>query len=123
MSKFAPRATQSLFVAGALAGACALFGGAIAYAEEPGTTLPDWFVQERAASGDKGYPSLDDIPEAPSAKTDPAYWQAFQAEVLAAGAQMRASARATPAPSNAAVDAEAFRNGALEDIEDTRQRY
>ena len=70
---------------------------------------------------DLGFPSLREVPRDTIANTDAAHWAQVQAEVLAAGAAMRASPRAQPT-----ADAETpadFVEGARRDLEQARQAH
>lgn len=80
---------------------------------------PAWFAQEAGAPSE-GYPSLHDVPTTTTANTNAAHWATVQQEVLAAGAAMRASPRATPAGPTDPAD---FIADAQSDLEEARQAH
>jgi hypothetical protein len=56
---------------------------------------PAWYEQRAAESGG-GYPSLHEVPTHSIANTDPSHWAEVEADVVAAGAAMKANPRAQP---------------------------
>jgi hypothetical protein len=81
---------------------------------------PTWY-QERNAAEAGAYPSLRDVPRTTDANTDAAHWRAVEQELAAAGAEMRASPRAEPAPPD--QDPAAFVDEARRDLEAARDAH
>ncbi len=90
-------------------------GGCVSAAESPA------WLAEREAQLQNSYPELTDVPRMSDANTDPAYWAQAQAELLAAGAAVRASPRSQPV--TAADDPQAFLDEARREIEEARQSH
>jgi hypothetical protein len=99
----------------ALAGLVGL-GGCINTSVE----TPAWF-SERSAENDSSYPSLRSVPRTNDANTNAAYWAGVEAEVVAAGNEVKNNPRSEPA-SQAETPAE-FLEEAREDLEETRQSH
>lgn len=100
-------------LATALAGA-SLLG---ACASSRATEEPAWFANQEASLPDS-FPSLRDVPDQGRANTDAAYWAQIQAELTAAGAEVRSSPRAQPV--TAADDPNLFLEEARRDLERAR---
>jgi len=107
--------SRGTWTIGALVIATAL-GGCVS---APGRS-PAWFGEREAALGDD-YPSLRDIPTGTIANVDQRYWASVEADVVAAGAAMKAHPRAAP-PTGEETPAE-FIEEAREDLESTRQAH
>jgi hypothetical protein len=83
----------------------------------PEGATPDW-----ADAG--GYPSLRDVPAGgTSATTDPAHWQAVEAEMLAARQQVQANPRSQDTAAAPVEDPNAFIEEARREIEETRNAH
>lgn len=81
---------------------------------------PEWFAQ-RSAENDSSYPSLRSVPRTNDAETDQAHWDAVQAEMLAAGQEVRNNPRSAPA--SEAEQPEEFLEEAQQDLEQARQSH
>lgn len=81
---------------------------------------PAWYTQ-RESTIEQGYPSLRSVPRTNIADTDETHWAAVEADMLAAGAELRNNPRAQPAP--ATDDANAFIDDARQALEETRQSH
>ena len=101
-------------------GACA----ATPEASPPAAPPPAWFAEARQEAIAQGFPSLNDVPAAPSVPlaSDPS-WDAVQAELVADREALQESERASPAPADAGAQADAFLDDAVRAIEQTRERY
>jgi hypothetical protein len=77
---------------------------------------------QSAESGEaaSGFPELRDVPTGTIANTDPAYWAQAEADLVAAGEQVRAHPRAQP---GASEDPAAFIDEARRDLEQARQAH
>jgi|CXWL01.1.fsa_nt_gi predicted lipid-binding transport protein (Tim44 family) len=76
---------------------------------------PAWFAARQTAE-EEGYPSLRDVPRTSTANTDVDHWSAAEADLMAAGAALKAHPRAQQ-PTSAEQDPAAFMQearGALE---------
>ncbi len=80
---------------------------------------PQWYEQRVAERGG-GYPSLHDVPRTSIANTDAGHWGALEAELLAAGEEVRASPRAQP---STGPTPEEFIAEAREDLEQARAAH
>jgi hypothetical protein len=81
----------------------------------PDGATPEWADAE-------GYPSLREVPVGgTSATTDPQHWQAVEAELLAARAQVEANPRAQEG--EPVEDPTAFVDDARREIEETRSSH
>lgn len=77
--------------------------------------------QTRGEASEPGFPSLRDVPRATDANVDPAHWARLEAELLAAGREMRSHPRAQTAPqTETPAD---FIEGARRDLEQARQAH
>ena len=81
---------------------------------------PAWFA-ERSAENDASYPSLREVPHGTIANTDAAHWATVEADLKAAGQEVRANPRAAPA--SATETPEAFLEDAQRDLEEARQSH
>lgn len=100
-------------IVAALVGASALG----ACASTGSSQEPAWF-SEREQSVPNTFPSLRDVPSATNANTDAAYWARLQADLTAAGAEVRNNPRSQPA--TAADDPNLFLEQARADLERAR---
>lgn len=105
------RGTIAIAVVGLLS-----LGGCISASSE----TPAWFA-ERSAASDASYPSLRDVPDAVTANTNAAHWNAVQADLTAAGQAVKTNPRAEPATGE--QDPSAFLEEARGDLEETRQSH
>jgi hypothetical protein len=93
----------------------ALAAGLGACVNTPGGDAPEWANAE-------GYPNLHEVPAGgTSATTDPAHWQAIEADLLAARQQVQANPRSQD--TTAVEDPNAFIAQAREEIEETRNSH
>ena len=76
---------------------------------------------QRSAENDSSYPSLSSVPRTNDAETDQAHWDAVQAEMLAAGQEVRDNPRSEPATQTQAP--EEFLEEAQQDLEQARQSH
>jgi hypothetical protein len=81
---------------------------------------PAWF-SERQAMEEGGYPSLRDVPRTTIANTDAEHWQEVQADLLAAGQEVKSHPRAQPATEQ--EDPAAFIEEARRDLEQARAAH
>jgi hypothetical protein len=103
-----------IIAVGLAAGAMGLGGCASSH-----TAQPAW-LQEREATVAQGYPTLQSVPRTNIAETDPAHWASVEADVMAAGQELKSNPRAQPAP---AEDAAGFLDDARATLETTRQSH
>lgn len=97
-------------------GVLALAAALGACVNTPDGATPDWADAE-------GYPSLREVPAGgTSATTDPEHWEAVEADLLAARAQVQANPRSQDA-ATAVEDPTAFIEDAREEIEETRNSH
>ncbi len=73
------------------------------------------------ARADGSFPALTSVPRETDAITDPQYWAQVEAEVLAAGREMRANPRSEPAQPQ--QDPAVFLEDARQDLEQARQSH
>ena len=73
------------------------------------------------ASSDAGFPSLREAPRDTIANTDAAHWAAVEAEVTAAGQEVRSNPRSAPA--SATQSPGEFLDEAREDLDEARQSH
>ncbi len=100
--------------AGILAGVSIILTlGACASAGE----TPAWLAEREAAAPDS-FPDLQSVPRTSDANTDAAYWERLQAELSAAGREVRANPRSTPATPE--QDPSVFLEDARRELEETR---
>lgn len=102
------------------AAAASLVAASLAACVSTSEEGPAWY-QERNAAEQGSYPSLRDVPRGTAANTDAAFWAALKADVLAAGAAMRANPRSEPA----SLDQEAaeFVDDARRELEAARDAH
>jgi hypothetical protein len=81
---------------------------------------PEWFAQ-RSAENDDAYPSLRSVPRTNDANTDQAHWDALEADLVAAGQEVRSNPRSAPA--SQAEQPEEFLEEAQQDLEQARQSH
>ena len=93
--------------------------GVVACASSNGQA-PAWFA-ERSAENDSGYPSLREVPRGTIANTNAEHWAAVEADLMAAGEELRANPRSQP--STEAEDPAAFLNDAQQELEQARQSH
>jgi hypothetical protein len=104
---------QRVVVFGCVAG---LLAGCVSAPER----APSWYA-EREAALESGYPSLREVPRSSTANVDQRHWNQVEAELLAAGQQMKDNPRAAPASEG--QDPQAFIDEARRDLEETRQAH
>lgn len=102
--------------AAAIASLAAMLGACVS----PPPNAPEWFTTPEGAP-DRGFPDLHDVPRGTIANTDAAYWAQQEAELLAAGAAMKANPRAAPA--SEVEDAGGFIERAREELEAARESH
>jgi hypothetical protein len=81
---------------------------------------PAWFA-ERSAEDDSSFPSLREVPRGTIANTDAAYWEAVEADLKAAGQEVRSNPRSAPA--SATESPAEFLEEAREDLDEARQSH
>jgi len=81
---------------------------------------PAWYA-EREAQLEDGYPSLREVPRSSSANTNPRHWDQVEAELIAAGQQVKTNPRAAPASQTESP--QAFIDEARRELEETRQAH
>ena len=107
------RMGAAIFAIGAMSaglGACA--------SAEP-ANAPAWYTSSLQSS-EQSYPALADTPQGARAETDPAHWDAVEADLLAARAAMQANPRNEPATADVS---QGFVDQARQDIEQTRDAH
>lgn len=82
---------------------------------------PAWF-NERDQAADNTYPSLRDVPRQSIANTDPRHWRGVEAEIVAAGAALRAHPRSAPA-SEGEQDPATFIEDARRELDQARDAH
>jgi len=100
--------------AAVMAGLVAL-AGCVSPTGEP----PDWF-NEAQAEAEGGFPSLRDVPPATTANTDPAYWAAVEADLVAARDALQNHPRNEPAPPQ---NTDEFVEQARQELEESRDAH
>jgi len=108
-------------VKGTKAAVLGLAAAALAGCVSAPAEAPAWFT-ERDQAQDNTFPALRDVPRDSIANTDATHWRAVEADILAAGAAMRASPRAAPA-SEADEDPATFIDEARRDLEQARDAH
>ena len=73
------------------------------------------------ASSDAGFPSLREVPRDTIANTDAAHWAAVEADMKAAGQEVRSNPRSAPA--SATQSPAEFLDEAREDLDEARQSH
>jgi hypothetical protein len=74
-----------------------------------------------AADAQGGFPDLRSVPQGSDANTDAAYWARIEADLIAAGSEMRAHPRAQPATES--ENPSAFLDEARRELEESRQSH